>query len=137
MRNAPYSKSLIDVLATSLASLDDVTRSLFEVLSLLDAEKIPEDLFENEELKSQIPFLKVRFKCIYELMTSSLIGNEGNPGVGEIRYFHMHELWNDYTREETKGASRHHETADLYHKLGWHLAEQREYSKAMLACPNP
>jgi hypothetical protein len=106
MRNAPYSKSLIDVLATSLASLDDVTRSLFEVLSLLDAEKIPEDLFENEELKSQIPFLKVRFKCISELMTSSLIGNEGNPGAGEIRYFHMHELWNDFTREETKGASR-------------------------------
>lgn len=91
---APYKKAFADVLSETLHGLDNDTRRMTEIFSLLDPDNIQEDLFLADSIEGNLRhagYIKNRVKCIGNL-SKGLIGKNATHPDQHYRSFHMHRL---------------------------------------------
>lgn len=107
--NARYNKSLKDLWADSFESLNAKTRFMMHVMSLIDTENIPEDLFrplKDDTLAIKFPFLRDRVKCIRDLLGSSLISKNIDKDEISDRYFHLHRMTRAFAQMQMDAESQ-------------------------------
>jgi hypothetical protein len=92
---APYENGgLADVWTLALLKVDDESRQMIEVFSLLDPDNIQERIFvegnHNRPMKT-LTYLKNRVKCIKTLLKGLIQPNTAEKGT-HLRNFHVHRL---------------------------------------------
>ncbi|KFY01636.1 hypothetical protein V490_00828 [Pseudogymnoascus sp. VKM F-3557] len=107
--NARYNKSLKDLWADSFKSLNAKARFMMHVMSLIDTENIPEDLFrplKDDTLAIKFPFLRDRVRCIRDLIGSSLISKNIDKDEISDRYFHLHRMTGAFAQMQMDAESQ-------------------------------
>lgn len=93
-KSARYDKGLPDLIAKSLRDLNQDARALVNIISLMDVEHIPKEMFQNQSLHAKLPFLRHLSGLIIDLTRSSLIGKE-TDSLDSQRY-HIHRVFKEF-----------------------------------------
>ncbi|KAJ5414876.1 hypothetical protein N7509_000210 [Penicillium cosmopolitanum] len=91
---ASYEKALDMTFLEALDGLDSNSREMIELFSLLDPDKIQEEIFSRETVKVRLGnpgYVKDRVKCIGKLL-KGLIGRNEMMADDEFRSFNMHRV---------------------------------------------